>query len=132
MQRTTRACTPTCSTCNPLRDLLCHYKAITLSAPVECTVPAKVTTITSDAVKQEANPAQQDKEGKQQAASGGAVFPATLTLAQNTIDVDGKHIRLMPGINVPAEIKTDKRRMIEDRCDPSHKVQVQWASAQAR
>jgi len=81
------------------------------------TVPAKVTTITADAVMQEPNKAQQDKEGKQ-APSGGAVFPATLTLAQNTIDVDGKAIRLMPGMNVTAEIKTGKRRVIEYLLSP--------------
>jgi len=46
------------------------------------------------------------------------VFPATLTLAQNTIDVDGKAIRLMPGMNVTAEIKTGKRRVIEYLLSP--------------
>ncbi|MDO9234687.1 MAG: hypothetical protein Q7U28_01475 [Aquabacterium sp.] len=51
-----------------------------------------MTTITSDAVKQEAKPAQQDKEGK--------------------------HIRLMPGMNVTAEIKTGKRRVIEYLLSP--------------
>jgi hemolysin D len=82
------------------------------------TVPAKVTTITADAVMQQANAPAQDKEGKQQAPSGGAVFPATLTLAQNTIQVDGKAIRLTPGMNVTAEIKTGKRRVIEYLLSP--------------
>jgi hemolysin D len=82
------------------------------------TVSAKVTTITADAVMQEPNKAQQDREGKQQPAAGGAVFPATLTLAHNTIDVDGKPIRLAPGMNVTAEIKTGKRRVIEYLLSP--------------
>jgi len=80
------------------------------------TVPAKVTTITADAVMQEAK-AQADKDGKP-VISGGAVFPATLTLANRTIDVDGKPIRLMPGMNVTAEIKTGKRRVIEYLLSP--------------
>lgn len=77
------------------------------------TVPAKVTTITADAVMQEAK-AQDSKS----VLSGGAVFPATLTLANHTIDVDGKPIRLMPGMNVTAEIKTGKRRVIEYLLSP--------------
>ena len=43
----------------------------------------------------------------------GATFPATLTLAINVIDVDGKRIKLTPGMNLTAEIKTGKRRVIE-------------------
>lgn len=82
------------------------------------TVPAKVTTITADAVMQEPNKAQQDREGKEAPPPGGAVFPATLTLAHNTINVDGKPIRLTPGMNVTAEIKTGKRRVIEYLLSP--------------
>ncbi|MBI5927481.1 MAG: HlyD family type I secretion periplasmic adaptor subunit [Aquabacterium sp.] len=82
------------------------------------TVPAKVTTITADAVMQEPGRSQPDKDGKTVPAPGGAVFPATLTLAQNTIDVDGKPIRLAPGMNVTAEIKTGKRRVIEYLLSP--------------
>ncbi|KGM40266.1 hypothetical protein JY96_10105 [Aquabacterium sp. NJ1] len=86
------------------------------------TVPAKVTTITADAVMQDPDPAkaaaQQDKEGEKAPPPGGAVFPATLTLAQHTINVDGKPIRLTPGMNVTAEIKTGKRRVIEYLLSP--------------
>jgi len=82
------------------------------------TVPAKVTTITADAVMQEAK-AQPDKDGSgKPVVTGGAVFPATLTLAQNTINVDGKPIRLAPGMNITAEIKTGKRRVIEYLLSP--------------
>jgi hemolysin D len=87
------------------------------------TVPAKVTTITADAVMQSAQQeaaARQsgDLQGKQAAPSGGAVFPATLTLSQNTIHVDGKDFRLTPGMNVTAEIKTGQRRVIEYLLSP--------------
>lgn len=80
------------------------------------TVPAKVTTITADAVMKEPG-VQADKDGKA-IASGGAVFPATLTLAAHAINVDGKAIRLAPGMNVTAEIKTGKRRVIEYLLSP--------------
>ena len=48
----------------------------------------------------------------------GAIFPATLALATSTIDVDGKRIRLVPGMNLTAEIKTGKRRVIEYLLSP--------------
>ncbi len=85
------------------------------------TVTAKVTTITADAVMQTPQAAQQqggEKEGQQAPPSGGAVFPATLTLSRNTIDVDGKKIRLAPGMNVTAEIKTGQRRVSEYLLSP--------------
>lgn len=82
------------------------------------TVPAKVTTITADAVMQEPGRTQPDKDGKSVPAAGGAVFPATLTLAAHAIDVDGKAIRLAPGMNLTAEIKTGKRRVIEYLLSP--------------
>lgn len=40
-------------------------------------------------------------------------FPTTLKLKQATIDVDGKQIKLAPGMNITADIKTGKRRVIE-------------------
>ncbi|WP_193100517.1 HlyD family type I secretion periplasmic adaptor subunit [Burkholderia sp. Z1] len=79
------------------------------------TVPATVTTITADAVmrdsKEQASGA--SLEDKLANPVGGAVFPATLTLAKNFIDVGGKRIRLVPGMNLTAEIKTGRRRIIE-------------------
>lgn len=79
------------------------------------TVPAKVTTITADAVMQEAKAQPKDGEA---VMTGGAVFPVTLTLDRNSIDVDGKHIKLAPGMNLTAEIKTGKRRLIEYLLSP--------------
>lgn len=40
-------------------------------------------------------------------------FPTTLKLKLATIDVDGKQIKLAPGMNITADIKTGKRRVIE-------------------
>ena len=67
------------------------------------TVEAKVESVTADAVSD-------DKRG--------AIFPATLTLSKESIDVDGKRIRLSPGMNVTAEIKTGKRRLIDYLLSP--------------
>jgi hemolysin D len=71
------------------------------------TVPATVELVTSDAVQDEQR---------------GAIFPARLLLSKNTIDVDGKSVRLGPGMNVTAEIKTGKRRVIDFLLSPIQKA----------
>ncbi|MEJ8849683.1 HlyD family type I secretion periplasmic adaptor subunit [Variovorax rhizosphaerae] len=67
------------------------------------TVKAKVSRVTADAVNDEKR---------------GAIFPVTLSLERNTIDVDGKRIKLSPGMNLTAEIKTGQRRVIEFLLSP--------------
>ena len=67
------------------------------------TVDAEVRSVTADAVSDEKK---------------GAIFPALLMLKHAAIDVDGKRIRLSPGMNVTAEIKTGKRRVIEYLLSP--------------
>lgn len=67
------------------------------------TVPATVQLVTADAVTDEKR---------------GAIFPARLVLSASRIDVDGKQIRLSPGMNVTAEIKTGQRRVIEYLLSP--------------
>ena len=67
------------------------------------TVKARVDKVTQDAVNDEKR---------------GAIFPATLELLQTSIDVDGKAIRLAPGMNITAEIKTGQRRVIEYLLSP--------------
>jgi len=67
------------------------------------TVPATVELVTADAVQDEQR---------------GAIFPARLLLAKNTIDVDGKSVRLGPGMNITAEIKTGQRRVIDFLLSP--------------
>lgn len=48
----------------------------------------------------------------------GAFFPATLVLHASRIDVDGHSVRLSPGMNLTAEIKTGERRVIEFLLSP--------------
>ncbi len=67
------------------------------------TVPATVKFVTPDGLQDEKR---------------GSIFPATLTLAANQMNIDGKSIRLSPGMNVTAEIKTGKRRVIEYLLSP--------------
>jgi hemolysin D len=62
------------------------------------TVPATVLRVSADAV-------QDDKRG--------AVFLATLQLKHTHLTVDGKRIALAPGMNLSAEVKTGKRRVID-------------------
>lgn len=67
------------------------------------TIAATVTRVSADAVNDEKR---------------GALFPVTLAMAVNQINIDGKPIRLAPGMNVTAEIKTGKRRVIEYLLSP--------------
>ncbi len=71
------------------------------------TVDAQVKSVTADAVTDEKK---------------GAIFPATLTLGQAYIDVDGKRIALSPGMNLTAEIKTGQRRVIDYLLSPVQKT----------
>lgn len=62
------------------------------------TVAAIVSRVSADAVMDEKR---------------GAVFPATLALQARHLDIDGKAIRLAPGMSLSAEIKTGQRRVID-------------------
>lgn len=67
------------------------------------TVQARVDVVTADAVTD-------DKKG--------SYYPATLTLSQRDMLIDGKRIPLSPGMNITAEIKTGQRRIIEFLLSP--------------
>lgn len=71
------------------------------------TVGATVIRVSADAVNDEKR---------------GAIFPVTMRLNASTIDIDGKSIRLSPGMNLSAEIKTGKRRIIEFLYSPLQKA----------
>ena len=74
------------------------------------TVPATVSRLSADAVTNDER---------------RAIFPATLTLARATIDVDGRSIRLSPGMNVTAEIKTGRRRVIDFLWSPIRRTSAE-------
>lgn len=67
------------------------------------TVDATVSLVTADAVTD-------DKKG--------SYYPATLKLSQQDMLIDGRRVRLSPGMNITAEIKTGQRRIIEYLLSP--------------
>jgi hemolysin D len=67
------------------------------------TVEARVRSVSADAVTDEKR---------------GAIFPATLAFSRDSIAVDGKRFHLGPGMNVTAEIKTGRRRVIDYLLSP--------------
>jgi hemolysin D len=50
------------------------------------------------------------------------VFPASITLAQRFIQVEGKEVPLLPGMAVNVEIKTGQRRVIDYLLSPLREV----------
>jgi hemolysin D len=67
------------------------------------TVPARVARVSADAVHDEKR---------------GSFFLATLTLDRPTLEVEGRTVRLGPGMNLSAEIKTGQRRVIDFLLSP--------------
>ncbi|CDG22046.1 RTX toxin ABC transporter protein RtxD [Xenorhabdus poinarii G6] len=53
----------------------------------------------------------------------GLVFPAQISLKQNNIMVDGKPVEITAGMSIVAEIKTDKRRVIDYLLSPIQEYQ---------
>ncbi|MCB2261716.1 MAG: HlyD family type I secretion periplasmic adaptor subunit [Candidatus Thiosymbion ectosymbiont of Robbea hypermnestra] len=61
-------------------------------------IEAEVTNVSDDAIVDEER---------------GLIYSMQLRMARNTIRVNGKEVRLMPGMGVTAEMRTGKRRIIE-------------------
>lgn len=55
----------------------------------------------------------------------GLVFPARITLKNDTLIVDGKPVRLSAGMAVTVEIKTGKRRIIDYLLSPVREYQAE-------
>ncbi|MEY2860683.1 MAG: hypothetical protein RL392_1141 [Pseudomonadota bacterium] len=75
------------------------------------TVKATVDNVSADAV----TPSSADDKR-------GSYYPAILTLDKRDMVIDGKHIPISPGMNVTAEIKTGKRRIIEFLLSPVQRM----------
>lgn len=71
------------------------------------TVKATVDNVSADAVTDEKR---------------GSFYPAILTLEKKDMLIDGKSIPISPGMNITAEIKTGKRRIIEFLLSPVQKM----------
>lgn len=85
------------------------------------TVPAQVQWVTADAVMQPAAPKADDAEAKANQPTTQATFPARIALKRGDIHIDGRTVRLSPGLNLSAEIKTGKRRVIDYLLSPVQK-----------
>jgi hemolysin D len=68
------------------------------------------------AVRPQASSAQELSKGQ------NLVFPATITLAKNSINVDGKTIPLSPGMAVTVEVLTGHRRALDYVLSPLREV----------
>ncbi|MCE9785895.1 HlyD family type I secretion periplasmic adaptor subunit [Shewanella algae] len=55
----------------------------------------------------------------------GLVFPAQVQLNKNNIVIDGQTVEFTPGMSVVAEIKTDKRRIIDYLLSPIREYQAE-------
>ncbi|MDQ7990941.1 MAG: hypothetical protein REI09_15020 [Candidatus Dactylopiibacterium sp.] len=62
------------------------------------TIPARVVSVSHDAIND-------DKRG--------LIYATHVKLERATLEVDGREVRLSPGMAMGVEIKTGKRRVIE-------------------
>jgi hemolysin D len=88
------------------------------------TVPGKIKIVSEDSVGG-ANGATQDEARTGQVAGGASpsssnqlFYAARVTLDRTTMKVDGKDVRLTPGMAATVEIKTEKRKLIEFLLSP--------------
>jgi len=95
------------------------------------TIDAEVARVSRDAVDERdaTNLSDAANAAKVQSGSSGQpsktqnlVFPATLRLAQRSIEIDGKEVALTPGMAVTVEIKTGQRRAIDYLLSPLREV----------
>lgn len=95
------------------------------------TVDGTVSLISRDGVDEKAAGNLSDAAGvtRPQVSQAGSasgqslVFPARVTLDRGTILVDGKEVRLQPGMAVTVEIKTGQRRAIDFVLAPLREIQ---------
>src|SRR5271155_252710 len=65
--------------------------------------------------------------GSSSARTQNLVFPATISLAQRALVIDGKDFALIPGMAVTVEIKTGRRRAIDYLLSPLREFTSQAA-----
>ncbi len=90
------------------------------------TVPGKIKIVSEDSVS--AGASQQDgmssdtQSAKSPSSSNPLFYAARVTLDRATMNVDGKDVKLAPGMAATVEIKTGKRKMIEFLLSPLMKM----------
>ena len=72
------------------------------------TIAATVARISDDAISSEKQPDEKIAQEK-----GGLLFGMSLVMVKNTLWVDKREVKLMPGMQVTAEVITGQRRLID-------------------
>jgi hemolysin D len=88
------------------------------------TVPGKIKVVSEGAIsgggqQQESQSSEaQRAQGERQGSSNQLVYAARVTLDHTTMKIDGKDVKLTPGMAAVVEIKTGKRKLIEYLLSP--------------
>lgn len=86
------------------------------------TIAATLKVIAADSVTRPTSSTQDPTTGAPMTAENAnaatSAFPATLQLSKMSLNVDGKQVRLSPGMTLTAEVKTGKRRVIDYLLSP--------------
>lgn len=80
------------------KEMLAEIKIHTFPFTKYGVINGEITTVSDDAIVDEKR---------------GLIYGMRLRMAQNTLLVDGKEVRLKPGMAVTAEVQTGKRRIVE-------------------
>ena len=91
------------------------------------TVPGKIKTVSEDSVGGGASDGAlsaeaQRAKGEKGDSSNQLFYAARVTLDHATMNVDGKQVKLAPGMAATVEIKTGKRKLIEFLLSPLMKM----------
>jgi hemolysin D len=89
------------------------------------TVPGKIKIVSEDAVSNPSASSKSqgtDSDNASNEAQSPLLYTARVMLDRSTIDVDGKPVKLTPGMAATVEIKTGKRRLIEFLVSPLMKM----------
>jgi hemolysin D len=85
------------------------------------TVPGKIKIVSEDAVgggASQQDDTREDAQGAKEESSNQLFYTARVTLDRTTMKVDGKDVKLVPGMAATVEIKTGKRKLIEFLLSP--------------
>ena len=85
------------------------------------TVPGKIKIVSEDAVgggAQQQDGMNTEAQGEKAGSQGQLFYTARVTLDHTVMNVDGKNVKLTPGMAATVEIKTGKRKLIEYLLSP--------------